>query len=274
MRLDSHVTDAPGWTVVIPVKVLSAAKSRMATVTPATSELAFAFFQDTLEAALASTAVGEVVVATADDRVRVTAQGRGCTIVSDIDHPGINAAVRQAVAQRSGRGGVAIVVSDLPAVTADALTSVLSAASEHPTSFLADADGTGTTMWMSCDGTDIDPRFGVASRAVHADGGAVDLIAESPAMAAPWASARRDVDTDTALADAIAMGVGRHTADAVGPAAEQIVTVLTHRGHRVAVVDEDGHTSEVAWSAVVAAGLLDLHPGQRIVLTGGAVRLP
>ncbi|MCX6433661.1 MAG: NTP transferase domain-containing protein, partial [Actinobacteria bacterium] len=183
------MTDAPSWTVVIPVKVLSAAKSRMATVTPPTSELAFAFFQDTLEAALASTAVGEVVVATGDDRVRATAQARGCLVVSDVDHPGINAAARQAVAQRSGRGGVAIVVSDLPAVTADSLTSVLSAASAHPTSFIADADGTGTTMWMSCDGTDIDPRFGLASRAAHVDVGAVDLIAVSPEMDAPWASA-------------------------------------------------------------------------------------
>jgi 2-phospho-L-lactate guanylyltransferase len=274
MRLDDGVTDTPTWSVVLPVKGLSAAKSRMAAVSPAASELAFAFYQDTLNAALASPLVAEVVVATSDERVAAVAIARGCTVVSDADHPGINPAARAAAAERGGAGGVAIVVSDLPALTAAAITSVLTTASGYPTCFLADADGTGTTMWLSSGGAAIDPRFGLASRTAHNEAGAVDLVAAHPEMSGNWAAARRDVDTDAALADAIAMGVGTCTSAAIAPAAERLVTVLARSEDRVDIVDEDGLRGEVAWAPVAAAGLRDLHPGQRIVLTGDGVRLP
>ena len=268
------MTDTPTWTVVLPVKVLSAAKSRLAAVSPTASELAFAFCQDTLDAALASPLVAEVVVATSDERVGSLASARGCRVVSDADHPGINPAARQAATMRSGTGGLAIVVSDLPALTPTALTSVLATATGYPMSFLADADGTGTTMWFSSAGKDVEPHFGLASRAAHNEAGAVDLVAVHPAMSGSWSAARRDVDTDAALADAIAMGVGTCTTAALAPVAERLVTVLARREDRVDVVDEDGHRSDITWAPVAAAGLRDLHPGQRIVLTGDGVRLP
>jgi 2-phospho-L-lactate guanylyltransferase len=274
MRLDDGVTDTLTWAVVLPVKALSAAKSRLAAVSPTASELAFAFYQDTLDAALASPLVAEVVVVTSDERVSALASARGCAVVSDADHPGINAAARQGAAQRGGPGGVAIVVSDLPALTSVALTSVLATASQYPVSFLADADGTGTTMWFASAGAAIDPRFGLASRNAHNDSGAVDLVAVHPGMSGGWAPARRDVDTDSALADAIAIGVGTCTTAALAPVVEQLVTVLARRGDRVDIVDEDGHRSEVAWAPMEPASLRDLHPGQRIVLTGDGIRLP
>ena len=78
MGLDEAVappeTDATStWSVVFPVKVLAAAKSRLAAGTPAPGELALAFFLDALAAAVATPRVGQVVVATSDARVRASA---------------------------------------------------------------------------------------------------------------------------------------------------------------------------------------------------------
>jgi 2-phospho-L-lactate guanylyltransferase len=281
MRLDDPVIDAESWTVVIPVKVLSTAKTRMSTAGHATDELAFAFFQDTLEAALASAPVQEVIVATADERVRAAAEAAGCTVVSDADHPGINAAVRWASASHRSNRGLAIVVSDLPTLTPASLASVLFAARSHATSFLADADGSGTTMWFATRGAAVDPHFGAGSRAAHRSAGDADLVALMGTPPDLWAAARRDVDTEPALAAARMLGLGAHTQSALSAdgGGTRIVTVIHRHEQAVAVVDEDGLTTTIPEPLVAAAGLREVHPGQRLVVELAAdgssiVRLP
>ena len=215
MRLDDAVGSArtTGWSVVLPVKQLARAKSRLGgALTPGVDELALAFFQDTASAALACGLVDEVLVATSDDRVAAWALARGCRVVSDDGHPGINAAAAEAARARSA-SMVAVMVSDLPCATPEAITAFLSRAAGHPLSFLADAAGTGTTTWAST-GDDDTPHFGVGSRAAHTKAGAADLIA-GLGSDPPLDPLRRDVDTEADLADAIRLGVGRHTEQAL-----------------------------------------------------------
>jgi 2-phospho-L-lactate guanylyltransferase len=219
MRFDGGVagadadTDASTWTVVVPVKRLSAAKSRMgAAGVPALDDLAMAFFQDTTAAALSCSIVARVVVATTDERVAGWALDMGCSVFDDRHHPGINAAAEAAGA--SVGGTIAVLVSDLPCATAQALEFSLRLARAHPQAFLADAAGTGTTLWTSTATGAAHPRFGEGSRAAHRAAGAVDLV-ELAASHASLERMRRDVDTPSDLVDALRIGVGPHTAAAV-----------------------------------------------------------
>jgi 2-phospho-L-lactate guanylyltransferase len=227
--------------------------------------LALAFFRDCLAAVLACPRVGAVIIVTSDRVIASIAQRDGCLVVDDADHPGINAAAGWAVQIAGAPAPVAVMVSDLPCLTPAAMTVVLDAALQSPTSFLADADGTGTTMWLRATGTGIDSRFGPQSAAAHRDGGAADISATIGA--ADVAPARRDVDTDEDLARAIDLGVGPHTRDALATATATIVTALrkTDDG-RLEVADEDGRRHTVAWESVTAAGFREVRPGQRLIL--------
>jgi 2-phospho-L-lactate guanylyltransferase len=218
MGLDESVTRptsdpaaADTWVVVLPVKVLSGAKTRLGAGTPAHGELAYAFFLDALAAASATPRVVRVVVATRDERVRTAALSAGALVVSDEDHPGINAAARHAARMHRDGRAVAVLVSDMPCITAAALDAALALAEGHPTSFLADLDGTGTTLWCATPPHPVAPRFGVDSRTAHRADGAVDLVEEHPDALAALIPARRDVDTDDALSRARDLGVGPAT---------------------------------------------------------------
>ena len=220
MRLDEPVTTPAGdatrtWSVVFPVKALAAAKSRLSSGSPTPGELALAFFRDALAAAVATPRVGRVVVATSDPRVRATAESAGALVIDDVGHPGINAAARWGARHCGAGHGIAVIVSDLPCLTPRSLDAALSAAEQHATSFLADLDGTGTTMWCATASHAVDPRFGIDSRRAHLDSGAIDIVAEHPEAVADLERARCDVDTDRALQRARDLGVGPATVAAL-----------------------------------------------------------
>jgi 2-phospho-L-lactate guanylyltransferase len=217
MRFDVDVaSDAQGWAVVMPVKQLAHAKTRItSTAETSVAALAFAFVKDTTSAVLACPDVDLVVIATSDSQVADWAGERGCTVVSDDGHPGINAAARHGAERAFGRR-TAILVSDLPCLTPDSLSAVLQAGTEHPRAFLTDRQGTGTTIWMAGDGSMVTTRFGSNSRALHAQAGAVDLVAEQPDRI-DWLAARHDIDTRDDLGSAMSLGVGAFTRLAVRP---------------------------------------------------------
>jgi 2-phospho-L-lactate guanylyltransferase len=213
MRFDGTVVQSatPGWAVIMPVKGLSNAKSRIAsTLTGPVDELAFAFFKDTMAAALACPLVDRVVVATSDPQVAEWARGRDCAVVSDADQVGINAAARHAARTAAVGLRTAVLVSDLPCLTPTALGLVLSAARTHATAFLTDHQGTGTTIWLADAGSPVACAFGVNSRAEHARRGGFDLVAQQPDRV-DWWSARHDIDTSADLSTAIELGVGAWT---------------------------------------------------------------
>ena len=271
--------DSP-WTVVLPVKSLDVAKTRL-DPEGRRGALALAFFRDALAAVVASPRVGSVIVVTGDQVIGSIAEEHGCTVVDDTGHPGINEAAAWAVAATDAGVPVAVMVSDLPCLTPEAISAVFDAAvhGEHETAFLADADGTGTTMWLRSAGSGIDSRFGPESAAAHRSSGAADLAASGLGVATD--PARRDVDTDDDLARARALGVGAHTRAvlaSVTVASAAIVTALrmTELG-ALEVADEQGRRHTVDWESLAAAGFREVRPGQRLVLdltTSTVVGLP
>jgi 2-phospho-L-lactate/phosphoenolpyruvate guanylyltransferase len=202
------------WSVVVPAKLLSTAKSRLAPLTaalpadrpPAHDRLVLDLLADTVAAALASPAVGRVLVVTDEHRAAAVVAALGADTVADAPRSGLNAALVHgaSLARAAGAGPVAALSSDLPALQPAELTSALAAAAGHPRSFVADAQGTGTTLLAVRDG-ELAPAFGPGSAAAHAAGGAVPL-------AGGWPGLRRDVDTEDDLRTAWRIGVGPRTA--------------------------------------------------------------
>ncbi|MYW46814.1 2-phospho-L-lactate guanylyltransferase [Streptomyces sp. SID161] len=201
------------WTLVIPVKPLTRAKSRLADtagdgVRPG---LALAFAQDTVGAALACAAVSDVAVVTDDELAGRELAALGARIVPDPPGGGLNAAVAHgAAAVREMRPGapVAALNADLPALRPAELSRVLAAAEEFPRAFLADTAERGTTLLAAAGDRALRPAFGIDSRSRHRASGAVELLL------AGVDSVRQDVDTGADLRAALALGVGRYTAAA------------------------------------------------------------
>ncbi len=199
------------WTLVIPVKPLARAKSRLSdTAADALRPgLALAFAQDTVAAALACPAVKDVSVVTDDPWAGRELGALGAHIVSDEPHGGLNAALAHAAdAVRATRpeSAVAALNADLPALRPLELARVLDAAAEFPRAFLPDAAAIGTTLLAAREGAQLRPAFGTDSRARHRASGAVELTLDAVD------SVRQDVDTGADLRAALALGVGPRTA--------------------------------------------------------------
>lgn len=199
------------WTVVVPVKRLDAAKSRLRGALPGQphAALALALAVDTVEAVRACPVVAEVLVVT-DDPV-VTA-AIGARVMPDRPAAGLNPAFRYG-ASAAGPGWVAGLTADLPALRPVELAAALSTARSGPSTrrYVPDAPGTGTVLLAAPPGVPLDPRFGGSSAAAHAASGALPLLGD-------WPSLRRDVDTAADLAAATQLGLGVRTASLCGAA--------------------------------------------------------
>ncbi|WP_407288027.1 2-phospho-L-lactate guanylyltransferase [Streptomyces sp. BP-8] len=200
-----------GWSLVVPLKPLVRAKSRLsgAAGEEFRPRLALAFALDTVTAALACEDVRDVVVVTDDPLAGERLSALGARIVPDTPGRGLNAALAHgASAVRAHRPGapVAALNADLPALRPAELELVLHSASLFPRAFLADAADIGTTLLTATSGVELAPAFGGASRARHLASGAREIT--TPDVV----SVRRDVDTGEDLLAALALGVGPHTA--------------------------------------------------------------
>ncbi|WP_285757904.1 2-phospho-L-lactate guanylyltransferase [Nocardiopsis ansamitocini] len=196
--------------MVVPVKRLTAAKSRLAGFAGRhRHDLALAVATDTVLAVLATPGVGAVFVVTDDARAAAVLAGPGARIVGGEPGPGLNAALchgaRHADAIRPG-SGVCALSADLPALRPQELDRVLAAAAAHPRSFLADAPGVGTTLYAARGAVDFAPAFEGESRLRHLAGGAAEIALSDVE------TVRRDVDTPDDLRAATALGLGPHTA--------------------------------------------------------------
>jgi 2-phospho-L-lactate guanylyltransferase len=203
------------WSLVIPVKVLALAKSRLTGLDGSRrAELALAMAADTVVAAASCPVVDSVVVVTDDAAAARMLSGLGALVVPDEPGDGLNPALEFGAARADelwpgrGRAGLA---ADLPALVPAELARALARAAEVPEAFVADAAGTGTTLYTATPGTAFSPRFGAGSRAAHLSGGVVEL--QLPGLD----GLRRDVDTVADLRDAARIGLGAHTAAAAGP---------------------------------------------------------
>ncbi|MFB7913111.1 2-phospho-L-lactate guanylyltransferase [Streptomyces sp. NPDC056061] len=205
-------TDPTGpWTLVVPLKPLVRAKSRLAPTTgdALRPRLALAFAEDTVAAALVCPAVRDVVVVTDDPRAGAALAALGARIVPDEPDRGLNAALAHgARTVRARRPGAALAAlnADLPALRPAELARTLEFSATFPRTFVTDATGIGTTFLSAAPEVELRPLFGGRSRTRHLDSGAVEITL--PGID----SVRQDVDTGEDLRAALALGVGPHTA--------------------------------------------------------------
>ena len=203
------------WAVLVPVKRLELAKSRLEGYTAeARRQLALAFAADVVSAVLRCASVARVLVVTDDQLAAQTLARLGADITADGSAAGLNGALTRAatlIGSQAGPGvdglGVAVVQADLPALTSEDLAATLQAVPRGRRAFVCDAEGRGTTMLAASAGCALGAAYGPDSRLRHLASGAVELVG-MPAL-------RRDVDSRGHLIEAARLGVGEHTAAAL-----------------------------------------------------------
>jgi 2-phospho-L-lactate/phosphoenolpyruvate guanylyltransferase len=201
------------WSLVIPVKVLAHAKSRLTGLdAPRRADLALAMAADTVAAASKAAGVAAVIVVTDDPAVSSAATGLGATVLADAPAAGLNEALEHGAAYSRAiwpERGCAGLAADLPALRPEELSRALTAAARFGEAFVPDADHTGTTLYAAAAGTAFRPLFGISSRERHIEAGAAEL--DLPGLD----GLRRDVDTPDDLRSAAAIGLGPRTVAAL-----------------------------------------------------------
>ncbi|PSL58275.1 2-phospho-L-lactate guanylyltransferase [Saccharothrix carnea] len=193
--------------LVVPVKALERAKSRLVGHRLDRPALALAFALDTIAAALP--AVRRVLAVTSDPSV--AAELRGLGVESAPGPEGLNESLRfgfRLLRARDAGSVIGALQADLPALRTADLAAALATARGR--AFCPDRQGTGTTLLLSSPGGDLAPAFGVGSAAAHTASGAAPLLG-------PWPSLRHDVDTAEDLRLAADLGLGPRTAATVAP---------------------------------------------------------
>jgi 2-phospho-L-lactate guanylyltransferase len=257
------------WSLVIPVKRLSAAKTRLVPLpTARRADLALAFVHDCVTAALAAPEVGRVLVVTADDVAAEGLAGLGARIAPEPEAADGVDRLNAAIVFGAGRSGyewpdlrVGALTGDLPSLRTEELSAVLRrGAAIDGRSFVPDAAGSGTTLLLgAADGT-LDPRFGADSRARHARSGAAELFGAGR-------SVRQDVDTLADLESALRLGVGVHTAHEIGLGLMQgTVRSFDPATRGGTVLLDDGTELPYDAAAFDAGGLRLARIGQRVAL--------
>lgn len=196
------------FVVLVPVKDPDVGKSRLQVPDHLRPGLASAFALDTVHAAAGVTAVAEVVVVTADEAFAAIVGELGFARVPDAGE--LNESLVAAAAAVRGRHPGARPVAlcaDLPCLRPEELGLALRALPRDDAGYVADADGSGTTMYTAPYDR-FAPRFGAGSAAAHEAAGA-------RAIGGDLVSLRRDVDDAASLVAALRLGVGRFTQDVV-----------------------------------------------------------
>jgi len=203
--------------LVIAVKRLAAAKTRLAPVFSATTResVVLAMLIDTITAAAAVPAVQSITVVTPDDVAGEAARKLGARVLPDPTPQGHRNPLNNAIAAaeeavRVETSNIVVLQGDLPALQPQELGEAIAAARAYPRSFVGDRHGTGTSALIAL-GVELDPRFGQDSAERHRHSGAIELTGA-------WPGLRCDIDTPDDLLVARRLGVGVTTAQAIAGA--------------------------------------------------------
>lgn len=264
---------------VVALKAGEFTKSRLAPLPqPLRRRLAWTMALDTLRALGA--AVDAVCVVSEQPALqdRLGRAGLDEVVVVPEGRPaGLNDALRLGAEHLRGRGldRVLACVGDLPALRPASVSRVVAGALEHDRAYLPDATGIGTTMLVAGPGVPLAPHFQGRSAAAHHSSGAVPLTDERLGTAVP--DARRDVDTEVDLADAVGLGLGSATRALLDPRTSRlgtytVVTTIGPGGGDGRAVTADGVRVALPGDRL-ADGLRAPRPGQRLhaVLVGTVV---
>jgi 2-phospho-L-lactate/phosphoenolpyruvate guanylyltransferase len=169
---------APETTIaIVPVKALTEAKSRLASVLAPQSRrrLVLEMLDDVLLAVLATSAISRTIVVTSDPDVAEAARRRSAEVVHEPDSLGLNAAIRLGLhdSQCKADSRCLILPADVPLVTREEISEVLRREPDGklgPRVVLAPShDGGGTNALLLTDHDLMGPSFGVNSFQRHLD---------------------------------------------------------------------------------------------------------
>jgi len=220
------VPTARAWTVVVAVKPLRRAKSRLAPLPPTRrAQLALAMALDTIAAARTCPLVAAVVVVTSDATVATEAARLGASVTPDEPAQGLNAAFCRGLQSLSADAAAALLMGDLPALRCDDVERALSEVDAiiDGVGVVPDAHGTGSTMLASRRAQLLRPAFGPASFARHVDAGAIAI------QRADINGLRQDVDEVADIDAVLRLGVGTHTAAVLAAAGYENRTAYESR---------------------------------------------
>lgn len=201
---------------------------------------------------MGSANVTQLTVITADTEVATLVENLGGDAILEGASTGLLRALDLGIESVSDTNGILIALGDLPCLNAQDVDFFLMQAAHHDSAFTCDSSGIGSTLWSRLPGSSAKPRFGVRSRAEHRMHGAVE-ISGSP-------GAHRDVDTSSDLWDAIRIGVGQHTLQALSAPATYTATISGV--DPLTAVDEAGR--QRSYSSYTISGLIAPRVGQRI----------
>lgn len=201
----------PDVGVIIAVKLLPAAKTRLSTTFDAAAreQLVLAMLADTLTVARHASAVRSITVVTPDRTAAAVARDLGSATMTDPTPPGhpdpLNNAIREAAALMAPQmPNLVVLQGDLPALRTSELNRAIAAARSHRRCFVPDRQGSGTAALFAF-GVPLGPLFGRESARLHRAGGAVELDGD-------WPGLRCDIDTPADLDHADGLGLGEATA--------------------------------------------------------------
>ncbi|MCV7087961.1 2-phospho-L-lactate guanylyltransferase [Mycolicibacter hiberniae] len=216
-RVNSAQAEESGIGVIIAVKRLSVAKTRLAPAFPAPvrEAVALAMLADTITAALDARGLDHITVVTPDEAAAATATELGAEVLQDPTPEGHGDPLNNALAAAAAKvaasvPNIVVLQGDLPALQSYELDEAITAARAHQRSFVADRQGMGTVALFAF-GAPLEPRFGRDSSKRHRQSGALELTGA-------WPGLRCDIDTPEDLAVARRLGVGTATARALAHA--------------------------------------------------------
>ena len=210
------------WTVIIPVKAWALAKARLGVSNERRVELARAFSLDVLHCVVDTPQVGQIIVVTAEPELEARARTAGALILNDrplLSGDSLNDAIRLGrswALVNAPAEPIVVIPGDLPSLTPGALAEALEMMADCETSFVPDAEDSGTTLLSAATPQLLRPLYGAASGRRHCAHGSPPIMNVDPRV-------RRDVDTMFDLACALQLGVGEETGQAA------------HRGRSVVV---------------------------------------
>jgi 2-phospho-L-lactate guanylyltransferase len=166
-----------GIWAIVPVKALELAKSRLDPVLgEARGTFMRALARRTVATLLQAPEIDRVLVVTGDSAVSADAAAEGADVLGD-DGRGLNDALALGIdhARRSGAETCMVVPADLPLLSPEALSDIVSAYQAHGGSGLGGSgmgvvrckDGDGTTVTIFPAAAPVSPRYGPGSFAAH-----------------------------------------------------------------------------------------------------------